>query len=227
MRWVAVVVVVMALILVPFALWGTRLEAWSLATFHRLPTGGWAARLFIIALLTGDIFLPIPSSAVSTLAGLTLGFWDGMLTSTAGMSLGCALGYATGRTLGRPAARRLIGETQLRRLEEGTQRWGDWILVMSRAVPVLAEASTLFAGMSGTAASRYMLITLGANIGISAVYAAVGAFASTTSSFLLVFAGAVFIPVIALMAQRASMRRRVADPAVSDAPGPSPGPGSR
>jgi uncharacterized membrane protein YdjX (TVP38/TMEM64 family) len=207
LRWTALVLVVLALILVPFALFGTQLDAWSTSFLEHARADAWLTRALVVALLASDIFLPVPSSAVSTFAGVSLGFWDGFITSTAGMSLGCVLGYAVGRSFGRQATTRFVGEDQMRRLEARFTRWGDWILVAARAVPVLAEASALVAGVGRMRAGRFFVITSFANAGISLVYAAVGAYAANLSSFLLAFTGAIVVPGVALLIERTLGRR--------------------
>jgi uncharacterized membrane protein YdjX (TVP38/TMEM64 family) len=216
-----IAVVVLALILAPFVLFGARLDDWSTAFLDRSIADAWGTRVLVISLLAADIFLPVPSSAVSTFAGVSLGFQDGFITSTIGMSLGCILGYAAGRFVGRPATARFVGAEQTRRLESLSQRWGDWVLVVTRAVPVLAEASALVAGVGRVRFRRYVVITTFANAGISMAYAAVGAFAANLSSFLLAVAGAVALPGVALLIERriegTSSRARAEPPE----PGPS------
>ncbi len=64
-------------------------------------------------------------------------------------------------------------------------------------VPVLAEASVLFAGMSKMNFRRFLIISTLSNLGISIVYAAVGAYSVSENSFLLAFAGAIIIPAVA------------------------------
>ena len=201
-RWTALVVLILILILVPFALFGERLDEWSKAFLEHSRSDPWLTRALVIGLLAVDIFLPVPSSAVSTFAGVSLGLWDGFATSTAGMTLGCVIGYAAGRSLGRRVTLRIVGEQQMRRLESGSARWGDWVLVAARAVPVLAEASTLVVGAGRMRAGRFFVITTFANAGISFVYAAVGAYAANLSSFLLAFTGAVAVPGVALLIER-------------------------
>lgn len=206
-RWAVLVGLILVLILVPFALFGARLDEWSTAFLAHSRTEAWLTRVLVIGLLAIDIFLPVPSSAVSTFAGMSLGFWDGFATSTAGMTLGCIIGYAAGRSLGRQVTLRIVGHQQTRRLESGAARWGDWILVATRAVPVLAEASTLVVGAGRMRAGRFFVITTLANAGISLVFAAVGAYAANLASFLLAFAGAVAVPGVALLIERAISRR--------------------
>lgn len=206
-RWTALVVLVLVLILVPFALFGPRLDEWSTALLVHSRSDVWLTRALVVGLLGVDIFLPVPSSAVSTFAGVSLGLWDGFATCTVGMTVGCVIGYAAGRSFGRLATLRIVGEQQMRRLESGYARWGDWILVAARAVPVLAEASTLVAGVGRMRAGRFFVITTFANAGISLVYAAVGAYAANLSSFLLAFTGAVAVPGVALLIERTISRK--------------------
>ncbi len=201
-RWVALAVLILALILVPFALFGAQLDQWSMAALERSRSDAWLTRALVIGLLAIDIFFPVPSSVVSTFVGVSLGLWDGAITSTVGMTLGCVVGYAFGRRFGRPATIRIIGGPQMARLESGYARWGDWIVATTRAVPVLAEASTLVAGAGRMRPGRFFMIATCANAGISVIYAAVGAYSANASSFLLAFAGAVVIPGAALLVER-------------------------
>ena len=150
-------------------------------------------------LLATDILLPIPSSVVSTAAGLFLGFMGGMMTSLAGMTVSCIAGFWLGLALGRPVVKRFVGAGELQRLEDMSRRFGDWVIVVARPVPVLAEASVLFVGMSRMPATRFMLLSTLSNLGISAVYAAIGAFSATLNSFLFAVAGSIFVPLIAMI----------------------------
>ena len=54
---------------------------------------------------------------------------------------------------------------------------------------------------------RFFVTTLLADLGISAAYAAVGAFAAAAESFLLAFAGALILPLLALLGTRAWRKR--------------------
>ena len=71
-----------------------------------------------------------------------LGFWAGLATSFAGMTISTLAGYWLGRIGGRPVAERLIKPSGVDRLERMRGFAGEWIVVAARPVPVLAEAST-------------------------------------------------------------------------------------
>jgi hypothetical protein len=46
---------------------------------------------------------------------------------------------------------------------------------------------------------QYLLLSTLSNLGISAVYAAVGALSATVNSFLLAFSGSILVPLMAML----------------------------
>ncbi len=197
LRWTLLSLALVALIVGPFLIFGSDLESWSAdalrsASEYRLWTAG-----LVVLLLGADVLLPVPSSLVSTLAGVVLGLVRGAGASFLGMTLGGVIGYGIGATAGKGAATRVLGARELSRLEVATRRFGDWTIVLTRAVPVLAEASTVFAGMGSMRFGRFLAFMALSNLGISLVYAAVGAYAAEVQSFFLALAGAVLVPLIA------------------------------
>ncbi|MDD4736693.1 MAG: VTT domain-containing protein, partial [Kiritimatiellae bacterium] len=196
---------ILALILIPFVLFGTWIEEWTVrfietAREHRLLSAA-----VLGGLLAGDVVLPTPSSLISTACGLLLGGPLGTLTSLLGMSISCTLGYALGR-FGRTALRnRMLSETDLVRLEHLYQRTGDWLVVITRPVPVLAEAAVIVAGMGRMPFARFLLLSTLSNLGISLVYALVGAFSADSGAFFWSFAGAILLPLAALLLMKRSV----------------------
>ncbi|NUN97606.1 MAG: VTT domain-containing protein [Candidatus Omnitrophica bacterium] len=209
--WLTLSGLVLALILVPFLIFGARMEGWTQEFLVAGKThSGWVA-LIVAGALAGDVVLPIPSSLVSAGAGVLLGFAAGALVSLAGMSVGCVLGYGLGISVGRPAAGRLLGKLELQTLDRVWERWGGWTLVVFRPVPVLAEASILFAGMGRMPLARFLALTTLSNAGVSLVYSAVGAYAAEVNSFLVAFAGAILAPAMAMGLARLFHRRMNGD----------------
>lgn len=195
--WVGFCGLLLAAILVPFALFGEQLEG---ASQHLLqgPLPTWQAGLLLGALLAGDIVLPLPSSVLNTAAGALVGFWGGVACSWAGMMVGSVVGYLLGARAGAAALQRLAGEAELARVARAAERYGHWFLLLFRGVPVLAEASVVFAGLSRVPWRRFLALCALANLAISASYAAVGAYALEARSFLWLFAGLVLLPALAL-----------------------------
>ena len=198
-RWVLLSTGVLAIILVPFFLFGEQIETWTESFLESASNQSTWVALVLGSLLATDILVPVPSSLTSTAAGFFLGLAGGTATSLAGMTVSCVVGYWLGARFGRPVANRLVGEQELARLEKLSQRFGDWVIVVTRPVPVLAEASALFAGISGMPMHQFLLLSTLSNLGISAVYAAVGAFSATVNSFLFAFGGSILVPLVAMI----------------------------
>jgi len=210
-RWILLAAIVLAVILLPFLAFGNQIESWAADFLHNSGArSGWTA-VMVGLLLVLDIFLPIPSSIVSTGAGFLLGFIGGTAASFFGMTAGCLLGYAVGFSSRRVVALRLVGKEEMSRLENLFGRYGDWAMVIARPIPVLAEASVLFAGLGGMRLHRFLWISMLSNLGISAVYGAIGAFSFSVDSFLLALAAAILVPAIVMFATK-SIRRLSATP---------------
>lgn len=188
-------ILLLALILVPFFLWEEAILKWANA-FTSTPGNALTVAAALGGLLAADIVLPVPSSLVSTAAGALLGFLPGAMVSWLGMTAGSLIGYALGA---RASAGRWLPEADRARLERARKRFGDWIVILFRPVPVLAEASAVFAGAAAMPWGRFALLAALSNLGVSLVYAATGAFAASRESFLAAFAGAVLLPGAAVI----------------------------
>ena len=206
MRWAIVWVILIGLVLLPFMLFEAQFTAFA----ERMTSDGtakWIAAASIFGLLAGDVFLPVPSSIVSTAAGVMLGVWAGTAVVWTGMMIACLFGYWVGaQAAGR--ARRFVGEPGLRRAEALAGRYGDWTIALCRPVPVLAEASVIFAGLIRAPFGRFLVLTALSNLGIALGYAAFGAYSMRLDSFLVAFIGALLIPGLMMLVARLTFGRR-------------------
>lgn len=199
------VLVLLAVILIPFALFGKPIAQW-IDVFLESPPPSVLAGLAIALLLAVDFVLPIPSSLVNTAGGCLLGFLTGTIVALIGMSISCLAGYWLGSRYSYLAVGKLKHKDRLELLAILRRRFGDWMLVVSRPVPVLAEATVFFAGISGMPLCRFGTLTFLSNLGLAAVYAAAGAWASGAGSFLPAFVGAIALPGLALALTRGMAR---------------------
>lgn len=200
MRWAALSLLLLALILVPFFLFESSFNAFAEHVMRR-DASGWSVGSAIVALLASDVFLPIPSSIVAAAAGVLLGFWLGAAAIWAGMMAACVLGYWFGARAS-AAARRFVGPEGMARAQRLSEKYGDYAIVVCRPVPVLAEASVIFSGIVGRPAGRFLAVTFWSNIGMALGYAAIGAFSMRVESFLLALLGSITLPGLALLASR-------------------------
>jgi uncharacterized membrane protein YdjX (TVP38/TMEM64 family) len=205
MRWAIVWVVLIALVLLPFFLFEQQFDALS-ARMTQSGTATSLVALATVALLASDVLLPIPSSIVSTAAGVLLGFWKGVAAIWVGMMSACVIGYAIG-TWASGAARRFVGDAGLATAQRLVERYGDWTIVLCRPVPVLAEASVIFAGLIKAPFRKFLVLTTWSNLGVAAGYAAFGAFSMSVDSFVLAFLGSLLLPGIAIAISRLTFGR--------------------
>ncbi len=207
MRWAILWVVLIGMVLLPFLLFEQQFNVFA-DSITRSETSRWLVAAAIFSLLAFDVFLPVPSSIVSTAAGVLLGFPAGAAVVWGGMMAGCLLGYAVGAR-GSGAARRLVGEDGIVRAAQLVKRYGDLTIVLCRPVPVLAEASVVFAGLVRAHYGRFVRLTAAANLGIAAGYAAVGAYSRRLDSysFVIAFLGALLLPGLFMLLSRTTFGR--------------------
>lgn len=194
LRWSAALAAVFAFVLIPFALLEDTVVAATLAAMDALRAHPLLAGGAIAALLAGDVVLPIPSSLVGTLAGAVLGFWGGVAAVWLGMTAGCLLGYWLGRSAGRVAMRRIVGEGELERARAKLAGAGGIAVVLTRGVPVLAETMVLGAGAARMPLGPFLVLSSATNLAVALAYSAIGALALSSGSFFLFFFGLAALP---------------------------------
>ncbi|MEN6404851.1 MAG: VTT domain-containing protein [Thermoguttaceae bacterium] len=173
LRWLLVIAAALAVPIVPF-LWFGQSADLRITEWLDHPLSPALAATSVVVLLAVDIFLPVPSSLVSTFAGKMLGFWGGTAASWLGMTLGAVAAFALVRWIGRPVARRLSSDAELTRIESLADRYGVFTLILARPVPVLAEASVVLMGLVQLGWRRFVAAVALSNLVIAATYAALG-----------------------------------------------------
>jgi len=204
LRWILLSGLLLAVILVPFFIFGARIDQWTAAFMKTATRHGPATAAVLCLLLASDILLPVPSSLVSIGSGFLLGFPLGFAVSFTGMTIACVTGYWLGLRSKNSISSHLMGAEETRKLEQLNLKFGDWFIVTARAIPVLAEASVLFAGIGTMPFKRFFILSTLSNAAISAVYAGTGAWSASINSFLLAFAASILIPSVGMFFSRRS-----------------------
>jgi uncharacterized membrane protein YdjX (TVP38/TMEM64 family) len=205
LRPVLLIAIVLMIPVVPFVLWGGELADWTKQWLVSSPRPGVTAAV-VFALLAADIFAPIPSSLVNTLAGSQLGWLMGLLVCWAGMTAGAVLGYVLARTCGPLLARRMAARREYQEVQRASHRWGAVVLVATRGLPVLAEASVLWAGLERLPLPTFLLAILTSNLALAAVYSACGSLAARYEWLPGAVIAAVVLPVVMTLFVRRKMR---------------------
>jgi membrane protein DedA with SNARE-associated domain len=121
------------------------------------------------AMLVECLFPPVPSEVVLPLAGFEvdagdLNFLLVVLSATLGSVAGALILYAIGRYGGRPAVLRYgrvlrVGPEDLARAERWFERWGDWVVLFSRLVPLVRSVVSVPAGVMRMSVLRFTVLT--------------------------------------------------------------------
>lgn len=188
--------------ILPWLSFGAELEAKITAWFDPPPAAS-TVLLFTVGVLASDIVLPVPSSLISTIAAAQVGFLPATGASWLGMTLGAVAGFWLARTWGRSLALRLSSAEDLERMDQLGQRYGAGILIITRAVPVFAEAAVLLMGTTQLPWRRFLPAIALSNLGLAAVYAAVGRLAEDYGKLPVAIGASIALPVLA-----ATMARR-------------------
>lgn len=198
--------------ILPFLWLGESFES-SLLQVIRQPTSTPSLCAWIIGLLSADIFLPVPSSAVITYAGGMLGWKWATVVSFGGLSLGSIAGFALARLLGQPILRRFSDEAVHSRLGQWIQAHGVAALILTRALPILSEACVLILGSTRMSWARFLPPLLGCNALLALSYSACGAFFSGDHGFLVAVIASGALPLFIALGIRRRFQRAEDPPA--------------
>ncbi len=179
MRLVLTFLAIALLITIPFLIWGDwfermftgdALQQW-LASYGK--PWGWLAGML---LLTADLVLPVPGTAVMSGLGYVYGAAAGGLVSAAGSFLSGALAYGLCRKCGEPMARRLMGGQGF---DQGARLFagggGGFIVAGSRCLPLLPEVVACMAGLTRMRAARFFPALACGSLPVGFIFAWIGA----------------------------------------------------
>ncbi|GAB4196168.1 MAG: hypothetical protein OHK0022_13430 [Roseiflexaceae bacterium] len=154
------------------------------------PSAGVA--LLGVAVLAVDVVLPVPSSLVMIAHGALFGVVLGTLLSLAGSLLSALLGFWLGRRGGALVAR-LVPPDQRARADALLARWGMLAIIVTRPIPLLAEATSIVAGTSRMSYAQLLLPAAAGGLPVALLYALAGSVASGLDSALWSFGLALLV----------------------------------
>lgn len=172
----ALVLVLLAAVIVPFLIWGERFEAALSVEGTRQWLEGFGAWAWLagIGLLVADIALPIPGTVVMSVMGWMYGWFWGGLISAAGSMLSGTVAYGLCRLLGRPVAVRIAGADGLEQARALFEKNGGWLVAVSRWLPVLPEAVACLAGLARMPWRTFWVALLCGSLPLGFAFAAIG-----------------------------------------------------
>jgi 3-dehydroquinate synthase len=181
-------------LILPIALLAVRGESFvtQLRAWQSSPPAPWTLAALVVGILAADIVLPVPSGPVSTLAGSHLGVVLGTAASTLGMTLGAAIAFAVARRFG---VDEQDGDLDVGDVSEAANQHGPWMLVLTRPLPIIAEAAVLLAGALRMPWRNFLPPVVASNLAISATYATFGRHAAAHGWLPLAVCASVAAPL--------------------------------
>jgi uncharacterized membrane protein YdjX (TVP38/TMEM64 family) len=147
--------------------------------------GAWPGVVGVL-LLVADAVLPVPSSLVMISLGALYGAALGALLSFVGRFGMAVAGLALGRA-GAPIVVKLIGRPRELHAKGLVDRWGAFAIIVSRPVPLLAEAVVLAAGAAKLPWRVALPAAAVGSLPEAIAYGAVGAAAASATNGALVW----------------------------------------
>ena len=162
-----------------------------------------------LLLVAENLFPPIPSEVVLPLAGFLVGrgdlsLWGAIFAATFGSVAGALVLYALGRWGGRRLVLRYgrwlrVDEKALGQAEGWFRRYGDWVVLFARVVPVARSIVSIPAGTMEMPLLRFVVLTtlgsavwnsvlIGAGVALGANWHAVSGWMGSYSDVVLVVA---------------------------------------
>lgn len=122
-----------------------------------------------LLIIAETVFPPIPSEAVLPLAGFLasqgyMSLWGAIIAATIGSCAGALILYSLGRWGGRTLVLRYghilrIDAPSLARAEGWFARWGDWVVLGARVVPIARSVVSVPAGTMRMSPGRFTVLT--------------------------------------------------------------------
>ena len=164
-----------------------------------------------LLLVAENLFPPIPSEVVLPLAGFLVGrgdlnLWGAIFAATFGSVAGALVLYGLGRWGGRKLVLRYgkwlrVDEKGLWEAEGWFRRYGDWVVLFARVVPLARSIVSIPAGTMKMPVLRFVLLTtfgsavwngilIGAGVILGANWQAVSGWMGSYSDIVLIVAAA-------------------------------------
>jgi membrane protein DedA with SNARE-associated domain len=212
-QWVQLVALVAVLLAVPLlvaAIWG-QLLADDLVSWQASSPSKVVLSAVVIGVLAADLLLPVPSGPVMTLAGAQLGALPAIGVTWVGLMIGSTIGFALGRYGGRPLLARFVSERDLADLELSAQRHSLWMLLITRPMPILAEASVIVAGMLRTPWWLFFTVVSVGNLLCAIIFCTLGEYAAANEWIVVALFLSVVVPVLMLVGLRHRLKKGSSD----------------
>ncbi|QDV38825.1 TVP38/TMEM64 family protein [Tautonia plasticadhaerens] len=187
-KLILLVVAIVVVLLTPYFIWHDEMDAYFASEGYQrwLLSVKPFAWMIGIALIVGDLVLPVPTPPVMATLGTLYGTVLGGLIASTGSVLAGLTAYGLARAFGDRGARMIASEEELVEFRRFFDNWGAAGIIASRALPILPEVLTLLAGLAGMHLGRFVLSLVLGSVPVGLLMAFAGDWAGESSTLLLV-----------------------------------------
>ncbi|WP_299002371.1 VTT domain-containing protein [uncultured Shewanella sp.] len=148
--------------------------------------------IFLTAILSLNVILPVPDSLASVIATSHFNQFLAPTMICLGLTISAFFGYWLGGSLKKITFQPSPNYQATDKTQRGTHHASIILLILFRAIPVLAELSVITAGIIKLPFKQFIWIMSLSNIGLAIAYYQLGVLASSSHSILfLIIAGAI------------------------------------
>ncbi|MCL1126417.1 3-dehydroquinate synthase family protein [Shewanella surugensis] len=158
--------------------------------------------IMLTCILSLNVILPVPASLASVYAVSSL---DNLLAPAViwlGLTLSSLIGYWLGAKLNQVLSLNTSSSPVAYKTEKNTNRVTAVILVLFRAIPVLAETSIIAAGLIRFPIRQFILLVSLTNAGLAFAYTYLGNLASKSEAILFLIIAGIVLPTSVVLAQK-------------------------
>ncbi len=159
-----------------------------------ISSSGIYAAPVIISLLIVDIILPIPSSVVMIFSGNIYGLYIGSLINLIGSLAAASIAFFIFRSFNDKVTYRLLDKKERASMNRWYLNWGEFLLIISRMLPMLTETISCFAGLTKISFKRFFFVVLIGTVPVALYYAYFGSRYNTFIEFTIPLAAGIIVP---------------------------------
>lgn len=194
------------IMIIPFALFGDMGMGEDRAVEFLRSQGSWAW-LVAMLLLSADLLLPVPATAIIGALGFIYGPVVGAILGATGSFVSANIAYWICRKMGRPMAEKLVGREDLIKGEHLFEVWGGWLVTLTRWLPLFPEVISCLAGMTRMPWKAYAVATLCGVVPLSVLFSWIGHLGQDDFSLSLVLS--LSLPPLFWAVLQATLMRRL------------------
>ena len=164
-------------------------------------SGAWGWLALIVLLVLQAFLAFIPGQGLMLASGYIYGFWQGLLLTWLGLTLGGQLSFWLARCYGRPFASRFVSQKVLARWDDIAARQGMGFYIVTLFIPIFPNDAMCFvAGLGDISFRRFLVANMIGRFVATSAMTFVGAYGTQIS--VAVWVSLIVVLAIVMLAWR-------------------------